>query len=189
MVITILAEPRTGSTNLADWFKSNKDFTILQEPLNTYGKSYQKSKPINNWNYNTIHLLIKEIYDPNKNLKELIQFSDKLIILYRENKKEQLESWLVAKATNNWGGKWINSKIHIPNKELKIEFFNKMVNSFEIEYISCNNIFKISYEELYYNGGFEKIVNYLNIDSVKNIDFPYGQKYRLDKIEINKTLI
>jgi hypothetical protein len=189
MVITIIAEPRSGSTNLADYFKSNKDFTILQEPLNKYGKSYQKNNPINKWTYNTKHLLIKEIYDPNKNLKELIQFSDKIIILYRENKNEQLESWLVAKVTNNWRGKWVNSKIHIPNKELKIQFFNKMVNEFEIEYRLNNNMFKISYEELYYKNGFEKIVNYLNIDSVKNIDFPYGQKYRLDKIEINKTLI
>ncbi len=30
MVITILAEPRTGSTNLADWFNFNNDFTVLQ---------------------------------------------------------------------------------------------------------------------------------------------------------------
>ncbi len=188
MVITILAEPRTGSTNLADWFKSNNDFTILQEPLNKYGKSYKKNNPINTWVYNTPHLLIKEIYDPNKDLSELIEFSNKIIILYRENKKEQLESWLVAKVTNNWVGNWVNRKINIPDKELKIEFFNEMVNGFEKEYRLCNDMFKISYEELYYNNGFEKIVRYLNIDSVKNIDFPYGQKYRLDNIETHKLI-
>jgi hypothetical protein len=168
--------------------KSNKNFTVLQEPLNEYGKSYKKNIPINGWSYNTNYLLIKEIYDPNKNLKELIQFSDKIIILYRENKNEQLDSWLAAKVTNNWEGKWVNNKIYIPNKELKVDFFNKMVNSFEIEYRLNNNMFKISYEELYYKNGFEKIVNYLNIDSVKNIDFPYGQKYRLDNIETNKLI-
>jgi hypothetical protein len=188
MVITILAEPRTGSTNLANWFNSNNDFTILQEPLNKYGKSYKKNKPINTWSYNTPHLLIKEIYDPNKNLKELIEFSDKIIILYRKNKKEQLESWLVAMVTNNWGVKWVNRKINIPDKELKIEIFNKMVNGFEKEYRSCDNMFKISYEELYYYNGFEKIVNYLNIESVKNINFPHGQKYRLDNVETNKLI-
>lgn len=188
MVITILAEPRSGSTNLTNFFESNKDITILQEPLNEYGKSYKKNIPINRWTYNTNHLLIKEVYDPNKNLKELIQFSDKIIILYRENKNEQLESWLVAKVTNNWEGKWVNGKIHIPNKQLKVEFFNKMVDSFEKEYRLNNNMFKISYEELYYNNGFEKIVNYLNIDSVKNINFPYGEKYRLVNIETNKLI-
>jgi len=86
VVITILAEPRSGSTNLTNFFESNKDITILQEPLNEYGKSYKKNIPINRWTYNTNHLLIKEVYDPNKNLKELIQFSDKIIILYREIK-------------------------------------------------------------------------------------------------------
>jgi hypothetical protein len=188
MVITILAEPRSGSTNLGNWFNSNKDFTVLQEPLNKNGKSYKNDIPISKWNYNTIHLLVKEIYTPDKNLKELIEFSDKIIILYRENKNEQLESWLVAGTTNNWGDKWANSKIGIPHKELKVEYFNKMVNGFEREYRSNSNMFVMSYEELYYNNGFEKIVNYLNIDSVKNIDFPYGEKYRLDKIISNKLI-
>jgi tryptophan synthase alpha subunit len=63
-----------------------------------------------------------------------------------------------------------------------------MVNGFEREYRSNSNMFVMSYEELYYNNGFEKIVNYLNIDSVKNIDFPYGEKYRLDKIISNKLI-
>jgi hypothetical protein len=188
MVITILAEPRTGSSNLAAWFNSNIDFTVLQEPLNKYGKSYKKNKPINTWSYNTPHLLIKEVYGPKSDLKELIQFSDKIIILYREDKKEQLESWLVAKVTNNWGGNWVNGNIYIPNIELKIELFNKIVNGFEKEYVSDNAMFKISYEELYYNNGFEKIVNYLSIDSVKNVDFPYGKKYRLNNIDINKLI-
>jgi hypothetical protein len=83
MVITILAEPRSGSTNLANWFKSNKNFTVLQEPLNKNGMSYKKDIPVDKWFYDTSHLLIKEIYTPDKNLKELIQFSDKIIILYR----------------------------------------------------------------------------------------------------------
>ena len=68
------------------------------------------------------------------------------------------------------------------------DFFNKMVNGFEKEYRLNSDNFIISYEELYYNNGFEKIVNYLNIDSVKNIDFPYGEKYRLDKIISNKLI-
>ena len=34
MVITILAEPRSGSTNLTNWFYHNKNFTTLFEPLN-----------------------------------------------------------------------------------------------------------------------------------------------------------
>jgi hypothetical protein len=188
MVITILAEPRSGSTNLANWFNSNKNFTILQEPLNKNGISYKKDIPINKWNYNTTHLLIKEIYTPEINLNELINFSDKIIFLYRENKNEQLESWLVAGLTNKWSDKWVNSKIAIPHKELKIDYFNKMISGFEKEYRLNGNNFVISYEELYYNNGFERVVNYLNIDGVKNIDFPYGEKYRLEKNVTNKLI-
>ena len=33
------------------------------------------------------------------------------------------------------------------------------------------------------------IVNYLNIDSVKNINFPYGEKYRLDKKETKRKFL
>lgn len=33
MVITIIAEPRTGSTNLGKWFLAKKEFTVLFEPL------------------------------------------------------------------------------------------------------------------------------------------------------------
>jgi hypothetical protein len=32
MVVTILAEPRSGSTNLTNWFYHNKDFTTLFNP-------------------------------------------------------------------------------------------------------------------------------------------------------------
>lgn len=188
MVITILAEPRSGSTNLANWFSLYKEFTILQEPLNKNGINYKKNIPINEWVYNTPHLIIKEIYTADKPLNTLIEFSDKLIILYRENKKEQLESWLIASVTNNWGDKWVNSKIGIPHKESKIDYFNKMVNGFEKEYRLNSNNFIISYEELYYNNGFERIVDYLNIDDVKNIDFPYGEKYRLERIITNKLI-
>ena len=187
MIITILAEPRTGSTNLANWFNSNKEFTVLQEPLNENSVNYKRGKSVYTWDYTTHHLLIKEIYTPNKDLKELIEFSDKLIILYRENKNEQLESWLVAGATNNWGGKWTNSKIIIPNREIKLDYFNKMVSGFEKEYVLNNDMFTISYEELYYNNGFERVVNHLNIDTVKNIDFPYGEKYRVDT-KVNKLI-
>ena len=42
----------------------------------------------------------------------------------------------------------------------------------------------ISYEDLYYNNGFEKIINYLNMENIKNIGFPVGNKYR---IYVNKT--
>jgi hypothetical protein len=34
MIITILSEARTGSTNLANWFAIKNNFTVFFEPLN-----------------------------------------------------------------------------------------------------------------------------------------------------------
>jgi phage anti-repressor protein len=62
---------------------------------------------------------------------------------------------------------------------LKSEFKENYVNK---------NYFTISYEELYYNDGFQKILDYLNIECLKNENFPVGEKYRVH-IDKTKTLI
>lgn len=188
MIITILAEPRSGSTNLANWFSTYESFTVFQEPLNKRGLGYQKNKPIKEWEFNTPHLLIKEIYTPDSDLKELIEYSDILILLYRENYSEQIESWLVASETNNWSSQWIKNRIVINNFEIKKEYFKNLKERFFKEFINKSNFFKISYEELYYKNGFQKILDYINLDELKNENFPHGSKYRIEKRDI-KTLI
>jgi hypothetical protein len=184
VVITILAEPRSGSTNLANWFNSNKNFTVLQEPLNKNGLNLKKNVPPHKWEYDTDYLLIKEIYTPTLNLVELINLADKVILLYRVNVKEQLESWLVASETNQWSSEWISNRVVINNKDIKIDYFNKLKYGFKNDYLNNPKFFKISYEELYYNNGFQKVLDYLNMDELENKNFPYGRKYR---INVNKT--
>jgi len=179
MIITILAEPRSGSTNLANWFYFNKDFTVLYEPItNPTSEWYKNGMSPKLWEYNTPHFLVKETYVPNINFSELIEMSDKLIILYRENIKEQSESWLNATKTNNWGKKWVFKEELIKNEDTK--YFNEIKEGMRDNYLN-KGYFDISYEDLYYNNGFEKIVNYINIGEVKNNGFPVGKKYRLDK--------
>jgi hypothetical protein len=179
MIITILAEPRSGSTNLAYWFRLNNQFTVLIEPYNPKTYDYKKGKKLSEWEYNTPHLLIKEIYTVNADLNDLITKSDKIIILYRENKKEQAESWTAANYTNNWIHPWTTNQINY-NGDIKIDYFYNLVNGFKSNYVSNENYFKISYEELYYNNGLQKIIDYLDLDCVKNENFPFGQKYRID---------
>jgi hypothetical protein len=180
MVITILAEPRTGSTNLANWFRLYKNFTVLSEPLNKNSRDYKKEEPISEWVYNTEHFLIKEIYLPNTNFTELINISDKIILLYRENDIEQLESWLVGVETQNWLTDWVVNRVKITEQKNKEIFFNSLKDGFKNEYLYNNSLFKISYEELYYKNGFQKVIDYLNLDCIKNENFPYGRKYRID---------
>ena len=187
MVITILAEPRSGSTNLTNWFYFNKKFTTLFEPLNPMSKWYQNDiRPID-YKYNTEHLCIKEIYYPHKDWTELIEISDKIILLYREGYELQLESFLNSVLTNNWDKEYIFRPNHSPIVVEKIEYFSKLKSEFKSKYLD-GDFFKISYEELYYNNRFQKIVDYINLDCVKNENFPYGKKYRI-YVDKTKTLI
>ena len=58
-------------------------------------------------------------------------------------------------------------------------YFNQIKNGIKEKYLN-QNYFSISYEELYYNNGFQKVLDYLNMDELENKNFPYGQKYRID---------
>jgi len=64
MIVTIIAEPRSGSTNLAIWFSHLESFTVLFEPTNPTiagNNKFINILPID-WKYNTNHMLVKEIY-------------------------------------------------------------------------------------------------------------------------------
>ena len=110
----------------------------------------------------------------------MISISNKIIVLYRENTEEQIESWTNAKLKNNWEKGWVYDDI---KNDKETNFFLELKKSFKETYLN-KDYFKISYEELYYNNGFQKILDYLNIDELENKNFPYGQKYR---INANKT--
>jgi hypothetical protein len=177
MVITILAEPRSGSTNLANWFALNKNFTVLFEPITCSECDwYKHGTPPKSWRYIKPHLLVKEIYRPGIDFSELIEISDKLIILYRKNIIEQTESWLNAVKTNSWHKQWVFKEELIQNRDTT---FNEIKDGIKKEYLD-KDYFNISYEELYYNGGFQKIVDYLELECVKNENFPVGEKYRIN---------
>lgn len=182
MKILILAEPRSGSTNLTNWFYFNKNFTVFFNPTikPEFGDSnhswYQNEIHPKDYKYKTEHLLIKEDYYHYKKYDTFISTSDKVICLYRENEKEQIESWINAKTTNNWDKQWVATKLKNDNETL---FFKELKDSFKQIYLD-KDFFKISYEELYYNNGFQKIVDYLELECVKNENFPIGEKYRIN---------
>ena len=181
MVITLLTEPRSGSTNLANWFYLNKNFTTLFIPSDPQSKWYKSESP-KDYKYNTEHLLIKEDYYHYKNFNDVLNISDKVICLYRENTNEQIESWINAKTTNNWHNNWVLKNIKNIDET---NFFIELKNTFKKEYLD-KNYFKISYEELYYNNGIDRIKEYIKIDGFG--DFPIGKKYRI-KTNRLKTLI
>lgn len=178
MIITILAEPRSGSTNLANWFFFNKKFTTFFTPTDEKSEWYQNGKEPKDYVYITDHLLIKEDYYQYNDYSKIIEISDKVILLFRENEKDQILSWTNAKKTNNWDQQWVNNFIHDESETI---FFKELKQSFKEKYLSKNNFFKISYEDLYFNNGIESIKKYLQLSEIHDDIFPIGQKYRLEK--------
>lgn len=188
MIITILSEPRAGSTNLLFWFNQHSEFTILLEPTTNseYRKYTEKEVTINDindiktWNYKTNHLVIKEICIPNQNYDNLLKHSDKIIILFRENYSQQKESWLTSINTEKWGGTYFydESLLLDKNDDYLIQI-KKNIKKYETP-----NNFSISYEELYFYGGIDKLISYIGNEDLYNIKFPFGEKYRKHKVFI-----
>jgi len=179
MIITIISEPRSGSTNLCNWFSLNKDFTVLLEPYNSKSDQYKNNLLPKEWKYYTKHFIIKEIYTKEIDFTKLLEISDKVIVLYRNNDEEQLSSWKNAVITNNWDKKWVYNGKTDNKKTIVTDYFFEIKEGIKKDFID-KDYFSISYEELYYNNGFQKVIDYLNIVGVENIGFPYGQKYRVN---------
>lgn len=185
MVVSLICEPRSGSTNLANWFLQFKEFSVLFEPIsNPNTKWFKDNIPPKDWVYGTNHLLVKEVYNTLNEFDDLIKISDKVLCLYRENEKEQIESYCNSVKTNNWSSHWKYNEKFI-DSDVKI-FFEKLKKTFSEKYLN-KSFFEISYEELYYNNGIEKVIEYLEIPILNMSNFPYGKKYRIN--DTNPTKI
>lgn len=183
MVITIIAEPRTGSTNLLKWFDSHIEYTTGFEPLTntrlfkkflTKSLTFTDYKDISTWKYDTPNLVVKELSLMTEHHDTLIKNSDKVIVLFRENYKEQLESFSCAKSNENWFNKYLYTETNLNDTDLKL--LNNTKNN--IDYYK-SKYFSISYEDLYYRKKIKEVINYLEDDSLYSISFPFGKKYRL----------
>lgn len=181
MYVSLIVQPRSGSNNLTNWFRYNcKDFTALFMPsleyrsdndLNAY---YQNGVNPKDYKYNTRNLIIKEEYWFGVDFTDLINCSDKVIFLHRENEKEHIESWEMARSTGNYTQFYKYKKVEKLNFDIK-----KYREEFKYKYLNNLDNFTISYEELYYGNGIERLVKYIDCEDVKNENFPFGTKYRI----------
>ena len=183
MIISLIVEPRSGSTNLANCFFNDDNFTVIYLPSDPLSKWYINDMPVN-YRYVTKHLMVKEDFYIEKDFKQLIDISDKTIFLYRENSEEQIRSWVNAKVTNNWDGAWKYDENIMINQQQEIEYFKNLKSEFTKLVERTSNSLKISYEELYNNNGFDKIREFLGYDVTNNIIFPMGKRYR---VNVNKS--
>ena len=184
-------EYRTGSSNLIKWFSLLPNFTAWVEPSKPTSPWYQ-GLDIEKYSYPTEHLITKDDFNPFFNVyDDMIKYSDKQIFLYRENYQEHLESWLYANKAGHWLTSYTYKYDHTEYELEQEKIFYDLKKSFYNRYLSNSELFKVSYEELYYHKtGLQKIIDYIELD-IKTEGFPVGEKYRIynNEPETLNTLI
>jgi hypothetical protein len=183
MIITILSEPRSGSTNLHYWLKkSNINLTSVFEPYNKISEDFITDVRFDlTWIDNNKNYIINEKYFPDcGDLTQLTSISDKVVCLFREDSKSQIESFIVADVKSNWKGQYSDTDLIIMNIETfqdKKRYMEQLKNEFKV-FIEKNNFKTFSYEDLYYRGKIEEFKEYLGLKI--DLPFPYGEKYRIE---------
>ena len=104
MIYTIIAEGRSGSQNLLNWLSvALPNFEPIHEPFNPAETRYTQDISGNDlsWISPNKNYVIKELWHTDRNFTPLIEKSDKIICLYRENWFEQVSSLLYAFKTRD----------------------------------------------------------------------------------------
>ena len=180
MIIVIIAEPRSGSSNLALWFRNLGNIELLYEPIsNPNMKWFKDGIPISEWKFDKDIIVIKETFNETTDYTELISIADKIIFLHRENYNEQLESFTHAMVSNNWDGVWLDADFD----KSKVENFKSLFSDIKNRYREFRDMhpvgIEVSYEELYFNSKIENVIDYLELPKLKKYKFPINTKYRV----------
>jgi hypothetical protein len=190
MRILIYSTQRCGSTAVMNWVSKELDLTPVFEPFIPCGEEdYRRYN--DNWRndleaFNRLkHIVAKVIH---YNLDELIHkdnierdfFSkfDKVVVLYRENIRDQAESLLIAsKRKISFGEYNLKKELSDLNPDHIEETSNIMLEQTE-SLLSYNNCFKISYEDIFIRKDYNKLIEYLGIQEPNHLDlFNSKNKY------------
>lgn len=186
MIILLIAEARSGSTNLAKWLhESLPNFRLLNEPFNYRSTDYVGENGDIDYSKNII--ISKKYFFNEELVNKVLKNSDKVFCLTRENTVEQIESYMMALKTNNWYDEYSPNGVYdnIDENILKeVEKFKESKNDFK-KFIEVNNLKSFTYENLFLRNGIDELKLYLNIDL--DVQFPYGKRYRHN--DIKKSLV
>jgi len=190
MRILVYSTQRCGSTAVMDWISKELDLTPVFEPFIPCGEEdYRRYN--NNWRndldaFNRLkHIVAKVIH---YNLDELIHvdnveaefFSkfDKVIVVYRENIRDQSESLLIASKRKISFGEYNLKKELLELNPDHIEETSSILLEQTESMLSYNNCFKISYEDIFIRKDYSKLIEYLGIKEPKHLDlFNPKKKY------------
>jgi hypothetical protein len=186
MVYTIIAEPRSGGTSLMDWIeKSLPNYVIAQEPYfigNDHWVDGENTDDVE-WINKYENLFIREIYRQDRKVDLLLEISDKVLCLYRDNWYDQVKSILYQEINDSQSYMTTYRKEHVDRLVTdkliyeKYDYFVKTKNEFQ-QWIKTNNLLCVSYEDLYYGEGINVIKEFFNIDT--SLNFPLSQRHLKD---------
>jgi hypothetical protein len=182
MRILVYSTQRCGSTAVMDWISKELDLTPVFEPfIPCSEEDYRRYN--NNWRndlgaFNRLkHIVAKVIH---YNLDELIHvdniesefFSkfDKVVVLYRENIRDQSESLLIASKRKISFGEYNLKKELLELNPDHIEETSGILLEQTESMLSYNNCFKISYEDIFIRKDYSKLIEYLGIKEPKHLD-------------------
>jgi hypothetical protein len=182
MIYTIIAEPRSGGVSLMNWIeKSLPEFTIAQEPWFNENDLWITGEDVSevDWIKKYNNICIREIYKPTRDFTNLINISDKVLCLYRDNWEEQVRSSLYQENNGSYMDTYDEEDVmnEVTSEMIKhryVYYFKEHKDKFK-QFIKENNFVSISYENLFYGDDVDIIKKHFNFDN--NIEFPLNKRH------------
>lgn len=177
MKILLYTGYRTGSNSFGEWASIELNLPYYHEPFNKKNKRSVYLFTNKNFSIEESGDCIMKIspfdgfdYD------ELKKLFDKIIVLYRENTKEQSESLIWGSEKKLWHHTHLDDNFISAHYTIPMEWLNKNaeeINSMADSMTKDNELLKsltdclhITYEELYYSdNGIKKIEDYVGFKS------------------------
>lgn len=185
MVYTIIAEARTGGSHLVEALnKELPHFQLAAEPWNGAPNNFTDSNDVTqiDWINNYENIIIKEIYTSDRNFSPLINRSDKVFCIFRENWYAQLRSTLYHQRFDEW--QWSYKKTDMDSAVSEEEIYDKYHKHYKSnkkhfqDFIKRMNLPSISYEKLYFQNGVSEVKEIFNLND--SFEFPIYERHLKD---------
>jgi len=181
VLYTIIAQYRTGGQNLVHWINQSlkNEFIVIHEPFNSNFNEYTTDTTLQDFSWlEDKKYFIKELWYPDQNYNMILKLSTKILCLYRENTHEQTISHMYSSKENRYHHNYTQKDV---DKIFNQEDYDKFRDEVEynkktlIEFANQNDLPTISYENLYFGQGIDRLKRIFNFES--EIPCPYGSKY------------
>jgi len=186
MRILIYALPRTGSTALTHYIANSLHYRAIIEPYHDERYWDQTLTEADIWERDNV--VVKMMFGQGDYwYRDIKSKFDKIVILYRENTKEQAESYAYAMNFPDWHAPYVYNP-SIVTEEAYLSAYEKFKD--RIEEVRSFNEFTVKYEDLYISGtDRDRLDEHIGITN-KSFRFMLDSKnkYRRDSLEIKSLL-